>query len=403
MRDALNDETRNPGSRTRAAGRLALLALAMMVACGTPRQPAEPLDRAAFEAGRIQYPGPGWAHVNEPGRWGWSGEGLARARQYFDGLDSATLMVVHRGVPIVAWGDVAARYNGQSIRKAMLGALLGQEVQAGRLRLEATLAELGLDDSSNPLTEDERRARVVDLIQARGGVYLPAIYEAPSWRRRRPERGAHAPGTAWFYSNWGFNALGTIFERVSGGSIEEAFDNRVAAPIGMQDFRREDLHYLSRDSFTERMQENDSEHRAYVFMVSTRDLARFGLLYLSQGGWRGEQIVPAAWVERSLTDTVATHPAFEGDRWGYLWWVSPPESALGRSVGHEVYKATGGRGHKVALVPALDLVVVHRLATGGVGLASQLKRRFFGAPSVHDGEFNELMRRVVAAHPDRAD
>ena len=111
--------------------------------------------------------------------------------------------------------------------------------------------------------------------------------------------------------------------------------------------------------------------------------------------------MPADWVERSTSDHVATHEAFEGDRWGYLWWVSPPESALGRAVGHGVYKATGGRGHKLVVVPELDLVVVHRLATGGVGLASQLRRRFFGAPSVDDGEFNELMRRIVAAHPER--
>ncbi len=74
-----------------------------------------------------------------------------------------------------------------------------------------------------------------------------------------------------------------------------------------------------------------------------------------------------------------------------------------RAVGHAVYKATGGRGHKLVLVPDLDLVVVHRLATGGVSLASQLRRRFLGAPAVDDGEFNELMRRIVTAHPDRAE
>ncbi len=389
------------GNRSgRGGGRApAGLLLLAVLSCGPPSGPAARLDPAAFGAGRYQYPQAAWAEVERPGEWGWSAAGLARAREYFDGLDSAAVMVVHRGVPVAAWGDVAARYNGQSIRKAMLGALLGQEVEAGRLRLDATLAELGIDDSSNPLTPEERQARVVDLLQARGAVYLPAIYEAPSWKRRKPERGSHAPGEAWFYSNWGFNALGTLFERVSGGTIEGEFQRRVADPIGMEDFRPRDVHYLTRNSLTERIQKNDSEHRAYVFMVSARDLARFGLLYLSGGRWAGEQVAPANWVERSLFDHVATHEALGGDRWGYLWWVSPADSALGRAVGHAVYKATGGRGHKVVLVPDLDLVVVHRLATGGVGLASQLRRRFFGAPSVNDGEFNELMRRIVAAHP----
>lgn len=382
---------------------MAAVVLLAALSCGPPSGPATPLDRAAFEAGRYQCPGAGWADVQRPEEWGWSAAGLARARDYFAGLESAAVMIVHRGVPVAAWGDVAARYNGQSIRKALLGALLGQEVEAGRLRLGATLAELGIDDRSNPLTQEEKQARVVDLLQARGGIYLPAIYEAPGWRRHRPPRGAHPPGEAWFYSNWGFNALGTIFERVSGGTIEDEFERRVADPIGMEDYRPRDVRYLTRDSLTERIQKNDSEHRAYVFMISTRDLARFGLLYLSGGRWDGEQVVPAGWVERSTADHVATHDRLEGDRWGYLWWVSPPDSALGRAVGHTVYKATGGRGHKLALVPDLDLVVVHRLATGGVGLASQLRRRFFGAPSVDDGEFNELMRRIVAAHPRRGE
>ena len=84
----------------------------------------------------------------------------------------------------------------------------------------------------------------------------------------------------------------------------------------MQDYRRRDVVYLSRDSLTERIQKNDSEQRAYVFMVSTRDLARFGLLYLSGGRWRGERVVPAGWIERSTSDHVATHPRLEGDRWG---------------------------------------------------------------------------------------
>lgn len=400
MKKPRQDEIHGNADRSRFAGLACLLLAVALVACGSPPEPAAQPDPAAFADGRYQYPAATWARIERPDEWGWSTEGLADARAYFDGLESAAVMVVHRGVPIAAWGDVAARYNGQSIRKAMLGALLGQEVEAGRLDLEATLAELGIDEASNPLTPEEKGARVLDLLQTRGGIYLPALYEAPSWKRYKPERGSHAPGEAWFYSNWGFNALGTIFERASDSSIEQEFERRLAEPIGMQDFRRRDLHYLTRDSLTERFQKNDSEHRAYVFMVSTRDLARFGLLYLSGGGWDGEQVVPAGWVERSTSDHVATHEAFDGDRWGYLWWISPPDSTLGRTVGHTVFKATGGRGHKLVVVPELDLVVVHRLATGGVGLASQLRRRFFGAPSVHDGEFNELMRRIVAAHPD---
>ena len=168
----------------------------------------------------------------------------------------------------------------------------------------------------------------------------------------------------------------------------------------MEDYRPRDVQYVRRGDVTERILGNDSEHAAYVFMVSGRDLARFGLLYLAGGRWGERQVVPAGWVERSTTDTVATLDSLEGDRYGYLWWVSPPESALGRVLGHASFKATGGRGHAVLVVAGLELVVVHRLATGGVGLASQLYRRFTTPPDVNDQQFQELMRRIVAAHPD---
>ncbi len=390
---------RAANSRIRAFG---LAMLVFHLACGVkenPRPSAEPPDRALFVADSYQFPGETWTEVEDPGEWGWSSAQLAEARADFERLDSAAVMIVHRGVLIASWGEVATRYNGASLRKAFLGGLVGQEVAAGRLDIESTLAELGIDDSSNPLTPIERRARVADLLQSRAAVYLPAIHEAPSWKRFRPERGAHAPGESWFYSNWGFNALGTIFERSSGVSIPRAFAERIAEPIGMEDFRVEDVHYLERGDLSERLQDNDSEHPAAIFMISARDCARFGLLYLAGGRWGDRQVVPADWVERIPRASVETHPALRGDRYGYLWWVSPAESALGLAIGHASIKATGGRGEKIVVVPELDLVVVHRLAGGGVSLASQLRRRFLGAPSVDAEQFNELMRKIVAAHP----
>lgn len=377
--------------------------LTAVVLGGCGEEPAgPPPDPELHRAGRIQFPEASWVEVERPAEWGWDEQALGRARERFEQLESAAVMIVHRGVLIADWGATDQRYNGQSIRKALLGALLGQEEAAGRLSLEATLGELGIDDAEQPLTDGEKSARVVDLLHSSGGIYLSALYEAPSWKRYKPERGSSSPGARWYYSNWEFNALGTIFERVSGRTIHEAFAERIAAPLGMQDYRPQDVHYLASDSLTERLQENRSEHRAYVFMVSARDLARFGLMVLAEGRWRGDQVVPADWIARSTAlDTVETQERLDGDRYGYLWWVSPPESAMGRVAGAQVAKATGGRGHKLLVIPELGLVVVHRLATGGVGLLSQLGRRLLGAPSVGEDEFLSLLELILEAHPAR--
>ena len=71
------------------------------------------------------------------GQSGWSQERLNRALAYADSLDTAALMVVHKGRVVVDWGDTSARYNAQSIRKSLLNALFGIAVGRGQIDLDA--------------------------------------------------------------------------------------------------------------------------------------------------------------------------------------------------------------------------------------------------------------------------
>jgi CubicO group peptidase (beta-lactamase class C family) len=365
-------------------------------------EPTVEMDEAAYRAGEVQFPGEVWAQAADPAALGWNAAALAQARELYEGLESAGFLAAHRGVVIASWGDVGAPYTVQSARKSLLSALIGQEVAAGRLDLEATLEELGVGDENPALDPAEQRATVRDLLHTSSGIYHSALYEAGSWKRNKPERGAHLPGSHWYYNNWDFNALGTIFERSAGRRIGAAFEERVARPIGMEDFRASDVDYLTRRSLTEKFMKNASVHDAYVFRVSTRDLARFGLLYQEGGAWEGRQVVPRDWVRASWQDAV---PIGEYEEWfgedvryGYLWWVIPGPQ-YGAPAGTEAYVAQGARGHQVVVIPALDMVFAHEVATGGVGFVPQLWRRFFGSPEVSDGDVERLVAAVIAAAP----
>lgn len=359
-----------------------------------PGTPA--FDRAAFDAGALQFPGPSWTPVPQEalGRLGWSTEKLAEAHDDARSLDTSSLMIVHRGVPIAVWGDVDEREASQSVRKSLLSSLFGFPVAEGELSLDSTLAELGIDDDP-PLTAAERRATVRDLLLSRSGVYHSALYETPGWKRRKPERGAHAPGEHWYYNNWGFNALATIFERAAGRPLHEAFAERIAAPIGMEDYRPSDVVYLTREHPAERAMGNESDHPAYLFMISARDLARFGLLYLADGVWDGRRVLPPGWAEESTVG--AAREIGEGDLlYGYMWWLYPPTETRPTPM----IVARGGRGHRLMILPALDLVVVHRIPTGGVSLPAQLFRRFVWHAAVSDRQLDQLMEKILAAHPE---
>lgn len=302
--------------------------------------------------------------VEESGGWTaapaerWSEAGLAEAREVMATLDTDALMIVERGRVVFSFGRIEARFKCHSIRKSILGALIGFEVEAGRLSLEATLDELGIDDREG-LTARERQATLFDLLCARSGVYHPTVAETERMRATREPRGSHGPGTFWCYNNWDFNALGTILERGAGRTIYDLFGERLAAPLGMEDWRESDPDVLRDDAVT--------EHPALGFRLSARDLARFGLLYARGGVWGGRQIVSERWVRASLLPY--SHAGPEG-AYGFMWWIGRDGVLFpGAVVPAGAFAARGYRGHVVLALPEQDIVIVHRTDTDRPGRA----------------------------------
>jgi len=189
-------------------------------------------------------PGADWPRTS-PQAAGWSTELMAEARDSAQRIGTASLLVVQHGQVVDSLGDPARRLELHSVRKSLLSALIGIAVGERRIDLDATLARLGIDDVPPSLTEVEKQATVRDLLASRSGVYHVALYETPGERANRPPRGSHAAGTFWYYNNWDFNALGTIYEHAAGRSIFAAFLAEIAQPVGMQDYRPTDGRYVT--------------------------------------------------------------------------------------------------------------------------------------------------------------
>jgi CubicO group peptidase (beta-lactamase class C family) len=103
-----------------------------------------------------------------------------------------------------------------------------------------------------------------------------------------------------------------------------------------------------------------SVYPAYPFKMSARDLARFALLYLHQGKWQDRQVVPAHWVEESTQPYSAADVA---PGYGYLWWIGFDNSiAPAVTLPAGAFSALGYGGQYAFVIPAFDLVVVHRAA-----------------------------------------
>ncbi len=115
--------------------------------------------------------------------------------------------------------------------------------------------------------------------------------------------------------------------------------------------------------------------------ATARDYARFGQLFLDDGVWDGERLLPEGWVEYSTTPVRA-----DGIEHGYgaQWWLNDRGDGTLRmpSVPTDTYWASGNEGQQVVVVPSADLVVVR------LGLST-----FSGV----DWGLEPLLRGVIAA------
>lgn len=348
--------------------RAALLGgLALALACGghpppsAGPEPAPELPRGPHvEVPRAPLVFPsasGWERVEAPERAGYRRSGLDSLTTYLRTITTTGLMVIAGGLSLYEYGNLTELSYLASSRKSILSMLYGRPVADGTIRLDMTLARIGIDDVGG-LTAAERRATVRDLLLTSSGVYHPASNPGDNLADA-PPRGSQRPGEYFLYSNWDFNALGTIYTRLTGRQIHDALAEDIARPTGMEDFDRS-RQRMSGDT-------TRSRHLAYHMWLSTRDMARVGYLMLREGNWNGAQLIPRDWVRESTTQVVPSsrmNPAGArqgGMGYAYLWWTleAPPESPL-----HGAYASRGAFGQYIMIIPKLDLVVAHKRAVG---------------------------------------
>jgi hypothetical protein len=226
------------------------------------------------------YPGKHWSVAESPEAMGYSSKQLMAAREYSNSINTSAVVIIVDGLILDQWGEVECKFMTHSLRKSALSAMFGKYVVNGTIDIDMTLGELNIDDEP-PLTDLEKTATLRDCLKARSGIYHDALYESQTMKDLKPTGFEVKPGTFWYYNNWDFNVLGSIFEQLSGKTIFDALEEDIAIPIGMEHFEADDGWYVTGD---------ESIHPAYPFNISALDLARFGFTHAQAGslGWRGD-------------------------------------------------------------------------------------------------------------------
>jgi len=332
------------------------LALTAIAGCADPAATPPPESAPPPASQRALLPSTYWRAPADQPQDSACRKQLDAVRARVSAGPTTSLLAVRGDQIVFSLGPIARPSQIRSARKSLLAMLFGKPVQEGRIDLDATLKQLGIDDIGG-LLPIERQTRVRDLITARSGVYHAAANGGDD-AAAVPPRGSQAPGTYFLYNNWDFNAAGDVFEQQTGRGIYDAFAEDIGIPLGLEDFHRE-RHHRSGDA-------TRSSHLAYSFYLSARDMARIGELMLANGRWQGRQLVPADWL-RTITTPVTRaadmHPPRVARRhidYGDLWWIpeEPADSPLAGS-----YFAWGYFGQYLLVVPKRGMVVVHKYDT----------------------------------------
>jgi len=318
-------------------------------------------------------PGANW-ETAAPESVGYSSAKLEALRGWVKTQDTGSMMVIVQGRVIFSYGDVSHTSKVASVRKSVLGMLYGKYVINGTVDLSKTVKDLGLEDKV-PFLPLEEKATLEQLMASRSGIYLPTGNKEQ--RASMPPRESAYPGTHFVYNNWDFDAVGAAFEKATGQGIYEALRDDLALPLGMQDYA------IAKQK---KIYAPESVHPEYAMYLSTRDMARLGLLMLDLGMWNGKQVISGDWV-RYMTTLVTPFREMHGNagepqRWGYgtLWWVWEEQAFVGGVYAgflQGAYSAMGSGGTFITVLPAKDMVVVHQVdidrdPRSGVSLSSYI-------------------------------
>jgi CubicO group peptidase (beta-lactamase class C family) len=313
------------------------------------------------------FPGKEWQLVS-PETEGYSSAKLEALRAWLAADATASMVIVVHGHMIFSYGDTAHPSKIASVRKSILSMLYGTNFDAVEKGLDETVEDLGLAEPNRPFLPIEKTATLFQLLSGRSGIYLlPMDNVRPDHdviQASQPYRGSEFPGLYFHYNDWDFNAAGTAFEKLTGKNIYDALQSDLAVPLQFQDFDRARQAKVPPPA--------GEVHAEYAMFLSTRDMARLGLLMLRGGNWNGKQIVNAQWAEASTSvwtpfeemNPSALRALGLPERWGFglMWWVWDARSYPGDKYFFPfqgAFQAAGTGGQYITVLPAEDMVLVH--------------------------------------------
>jgi CubicO group peptidase (beta-lactamase class C family) len=146
----------------------------------------------------------------------------------------------------------------------------------------------------------------------------------------------------WRYFTAGVVVLGDVIHQSVPKGLEHYTHEKLFKPLGIEKFQWQ---------YTPQNVANT----AGGLQLRALDFAKYGQLYKNRGVWKGQQILPAKWIDASLAKQVQRGEKAEQGHYGYLFWN---DDLVFNDKVYEVAYATGNGGNKIFIFKELPYVIV---------------------------------------------
>ena len=235
--------------------------------------------------------------------------------------------------------------NMKSASKSVISALVGIAIDRGHIEsVDVPIAQFFPEYFADSINVGKRDITIENLLTMQSGLETTSNRNYGKWVQSDDwvefainQPLVAAPGTRMLYSTGSTHLLSAIITRASGVDTKTFAQHNLTSPMGYS------LAYWSTDPQGIYFGGNDME-------MTPRQMLAFGELYLNDGAYRGQQILPSQWIDLSLQPH-AQSPRGQGRYYGYGWWLRD-------LAGMQVPTAWGFGGQLIFVVKPYDLVVV---------------------------------------------
>jgi CubicO group peptidase (beta-lactamase class C family) len=302
---------------------------------------------------REYWPTSGWK-TSTPEQQGMDSAKLMIADEFIQNRlpDAFSFLVVKNGYLVFekyySWGSPEKYAVVHSVTKSVTSALIGIALDRGYLKsVDQKLVEFFpeyITDESDPRKKEISLKHLLTMSAGfewnDRGPSMRNWYSSANWVESAIQLPLeNNPGEVFNYNSSTSHLLSVILTKSTKTSTLDFAKKNLFEPVGIQSaFWREDPQGYHIGGFG--------------LGLSARDLAKFGFLYLNNGYWNGQSIVPEQWVKQSTEQQIQafSHPLYGTFGYSYQWWVKQVDACSS-------FRAWGRRGQFIVAVPELDLVV----------------------------------------------